>query len=174
MSAAGFFGKIPTRGDFVERGLPRPLTDALEVWSKAGLATFADHRPQSWLQDYLVSPIWRFAGAFSGRVWAGVLCPSVDAAGRYFPIALVAEQSVDEGAETYFSDAEALARDALRPEGFDFSAWANRVSALRRPLSTSAEWRSGAVSRPVDGELFSTPSYADLLESVASETEIPL
>lgn len=171
MSAAGFFGKVPARGDFVERGLPRPLTDALETWAKAGLASFAERRPQSWLQDYLVSPVWRFAGECSGGSWAGVLCPSVDAAGRYFPLAIATEQASSGAGHDFFEDAEELARSALKPEGFDLVAWAARVSALKPPFAVTAGWRSGAILQTISNSLFSEPSYADLLEGVVNDVE---
>jgi type VI secretion system ImpM family protein len=103
---AWLFGKIPAHGDFISRGLPPALHEALDLWLSAELAgartRFADfdHRYQS------AAP-WHFvdrdpAGAWSG----GALCPSVDAVGRRFPI-LVAAPAV--GA----AEAEAVARAAL-------------------------------------------------------------
>ena len=46
---------------------------------------------EEWLPIYLTSPIWRFvlsAGLCGGEVVAGVLMPSVDRVGRYFPFTL--------------------------------------------------------------------------------------
>jgi len=45
----------------------------------------------AWLDYYLTSPIWRFAlrpGVIDEHAWAGVLVPSVDSVGRYFPLTL--------------------------------------------------------------------------------------
>src|SRR5690606_16378250 len=45
----------------------------------------------SWLDIYLTSPIWRFAfseGVIDERVWAGIVLPSVDRVGRYFPFSI--------------------------------------------------------------------------------------
>ena len=47
----------------------------------------------NWLDIYLTSPIWRFAlssGCIDHNAWAGILVPSVDSVGRYFPLTLLA------------------------------------------------------------------------------------
>jgi type VI secretion system protein ImpM len=51
------------------------------------------HDPEGWLNAYLASPSWRFAwlpdaapAPLSGRTWIGVVMPSVDSVGRYFPL----------------------------------------------------------------------------------------
>jgi type VI secretion system protein ImpM len=46
----------------------------------------------AWLEYYLTSPLWRFAlspGACGEDAYAGVLMPSVDRVGRYFPLTIV-------------------------------------------------------------------------------------
>jgi len=48
-----------------------------------------------WLDAYLSGPLWRFAwapGVFDPQWWFGVLMPSVDSVGRYFPL-VVAQAS---------------------------------------------------------------------------------
>ena len=47
-----------------------------------------------WLDVYLTSPAWRFvcaAGACGPRPVMGLMAPSVDQVGRYFPITLACE-----------------------------------------------------------------------------------
>jgi type VI secretion system protein ImpM len=88
----GWHGKLPTLGDFAARRLPHEFIEPWDGWLAAGLATLRASAPEAWLEGYLASPIWRFVllpGALpapcAAQGWAGVLMPSVDRAGRYFP-----------------------------------------------------------------------------------------
>ena len=92
LGAPGWHGKLPSLGDFASRRLPHEFIEAWDGWLAAGLAALRTAGPDRWLDGYLASPIWRFMllpGALRGAVgqqgWAGVLMPSVDRAGRYFP-----------------------------------------------------------------------------------------
>ncbi len=92
----GWYGKLPTLGDFAARRLDASFIDPWDGWLATGLLALREARPQSWLQDYLGSPSWRFLlmpgvlpGAAGEGGWAGVLMPSVDRVGRYFPLTLV-------------------------------------------------------------------------------------
>ena len=90
--APGWHGKLPSLGDFASRRLPHEFVEVWDGWLAAGLAALRADGPDRWLDGYLASPIWRFMllpGALPGPVgqqgWTGVLMPSVDRAGRYFP-----------------------------------------------------------------------------------------
>ena len=88
----GWHGKLPTLGDFASRRLPHEFIEVWDRWLATGLAALKGADAQGWLDGYLTSPIWRFLllpGALPGpsgrQPWSGVLMPSVDRAGRYFP-----------------------------------------------------------------------------------------
>lgn len=92
MDAPGWHGKLPSLGDFASRRLPHEFVEIWDGWLAAGLGALKQSNPQNWLDRYLASPIWRFLllpGAIPEpcglKAWAGVLMPSVDRAGRYFP-----------------------------------------------------------------------------------------
>ncbi|MEN9630473.1 MAG: hypothetical protein RJA10_3701 [Pseudomonadota bacterium] len=94
-SAPGWHGKLPSLGDFASRRLPHEFIEVWDGWLAAGLAALRAAGPERWLDGYLASPIWRFMllpGALPGPVgqqgWVGVLMPSVDRAGRYFPFTM--------------------------------------------------------------------------------------
>ena len=90
---AGFFGKLPKHGDFLSRRLPRAFTDPWDRWLQNAIADSREQMAEDWLNIYLTSPIWRFAlspGLCGDNAWAGVLMPSVDRVGRYFPLTLAA------------------------------------------------------------------------------------
>ncbi|MDJ0943339.1 MAG: type VI secretion system-associated protein TagF [Kiloniellales bacterium] len=87
----GYFGKVPTHGDFVRRALPKDFLDPWDDWLQSAVAFSKQELSESWLEIYLTSPVWRFAlaaGLCGDAVVAGVLMPSVDAVGRYFPMTI--------------------------------------------------------------------------------------
>jgi type VI secretion system protein ImpM len=96
MSAVGWHGKLPSTGDFVSRRLDAEQLAALDGWLAQSLLSLRERAPAAWLDAYLASPSWRFLwmpraapAPFFGSAWIGVMIPSVDAVGRYFPLALV-------------------------------------------------------------------------------------
>ena len=90
----GWYGKLPTLGDFASRRLDPSFIDPWDAWLAEGLSTLQTQAGDAWLDAYLASPVWRFV-LMPGVVgldtaMAGVLMPSVDRVGRYFPLTLVA------------------------------------------------------------------------------------
>ena len=91
----GWFGKLPSIGDFASRRLSPDFVATWDEWLSAGFADWRASSPQAWLEQYLAGPTWRFIlfpGLLPGNcgrtLWAGVLMPSVDRVGRYFPLTL--------------------------------------------------------------------------------------
>jgi type VI secretion system protein ImpM len=83
----GWFGKLPGMGDFAHRRLPDRFRDDWDRWLQDGLAQLRV-RHEDWVARYLDGPVWCFAlaeGVLGARAWIGVLMPSVDGVGRYFP-----------------------------------------------------------------------------------------
>ena len=87
----GWYGKLPSLGDFASRRLSAGFIEAWDAWLAAGMADWCRREPDAWLAHYLAGPSWRFllmpgamAGASAGEkgAWAGVLMPSVDKVGR--------------------------------------------------------------------------------------------
>ena len=90
----GFFGKIPSHGDFVRRAFPSGLSKRWDGWLQAGLTQSREALGEDWLDVYLSSPIWRFclsAGLCGESQWIGAMMPSVDRVGRYYPLTTVTE-----------------------------------------------------------------------------------
>lgn len=91
-AAPGWYGKLPTVGDFAGRRLPPEFVEPWDAWLAAGLGLWRQDDAQ-WLDTYLAMPSLRFTlgGALPQRsspIWVGVLMPSVDSVGRYFPLTL--------------------------------------------------------------------------------------
>lgn len=143
----GFFGKLPTKGDFVTRRLTRGFTDPWDRWLQNAIADSRRQLGDGWLDSYLISPMWRFAlspGVCGEGAWCGVLMPSVDRVGRYFPLTLA--QPMDGGmnavslfteASDWFSAVEDLALAALNEE-LDLARFDERLAALDLPMMSRA------------------------------------
>ncbi|WP_052162392.1 type VI secretion system-associated protein TagF [Aquabacterium sp. NJ1] len=94
-STCGWFGKIASLGDFSARRLPPEFVQRCDDWLSRGVQTSRAQLGERWLNTYLTAPIWRFAwspGIAGPHWWMGVMMPSVDSVGRYFPL-VVAQAS---------------------------------------------------------------------------------
>src|SRR5215470_14234575 len=92
--SVGFYGKLPSHGDFISRSVADAFIDRWDAWLQAGMAQSRQDLGNDWLDLFLTSPVWRFAlerGVIGGNAFAGILLPSVDRVGRYFPLTVVAE-----------------------------------------------------------------------------------
>lgn len=89
----GWFGKLPGMGDFAHRRLPEAFRERLDHWLHDGLLRLRE-RHADWTERYLAGPLWFFVlgnGVAGARAWLGVLMPSVDGVGRYFPFIVATE-----------------------------------------------------------------------------------
>jgi len=93
-SQTGLFGKLPAHGDFIMRNLPSAFIHAWDEWMQHYIAGTKEQMGEEWLDIYLTSPIWRFvfsSGVIDENVWAGIMLPSVDRVGRYYPFSIAAQ-----------------------------------------------------------------------------------
>ncbi|ARB30428.1 type VI secretion system-associated protein TagF [Pseudomonas tolaasii] len=155
----GFFGKVASLGDFVSRRLPSTFLNPWDACLQAGLQCSRERLGEQWLEVYLCSPIWHFAlaaGVCGDSGWAGVMIPSVDRVGRYFPLTLAtAGEDVPllarlERDVLWYGQLERLALSALS-EVFSLDAFDEALLALPSPgcwtpasythdVSTPARW----------------------------------
>lgn len=87
----GCFGKVPAHGDFVWQALPARFVTPWDNWIQEQLLALQEKRPDDWLEIYLCGPIWRFLlqdEALGSSTWCGIITPSVDIVGRYFPFTI--------------------------------------------------------------------------------------
>ncbi len=135
----GYYGKVPTHGDFVSRGLPSSFIDPWDAWLQEAVLTSRQQLGNSWLDCYLTSPIYRFVlapGICGDRGWLGVLMPSVDRVGRYYPmtIGLGNERNVNpfvalQQEAAWFSKAETLALSSLA-DNFNLERFSDELARL--------------------------------------------
>jgi type VI secretion system protein ImpM len=140
LPTVGFYGKLPCRGDFLQRRVPGEFVDPWHAWLQECLTESRRQLRERWLDAYLVSPVWRFvlAGGLCGaRTYAGVLLPSVDRVGRYFPLTIVAGWEVAlspfvlaGSQDSWFELVQALALEALEAPLLDLDDFDRRVAAM--------------------------------------------
>lgn len=119
----GLYGKLPSHGDFVSRDLPPAFINIWDEWLQRGLLSSQETLGDNWLEFYLTSPVWRFAlssGSVDQSSWAGVMIPSVDRVGRYYPFTLLSKMNADtvcfdviSSATDWFIQLENLALEGL-------------------------------------------------------------
>jgi type VI secretion system protein ImpM len=120
---AGWYGKIPSLGDFASRRLSAAFIEVWDSWLQRSIAASRASLGDRWLEIYLTSPIWRFAlmpEALGTSAWAGILMPSVDKVGRHFPLTIAIELSETMNAplsilsaQSWFAELETVALAAL-------------------------------------------------------------
>lgn len=96
----GWYGKLPALGDFAGRRLPPLFVEPWDHWLASGMAYWRQG-DDTWPQAFLAAPTWRFVlGAevpfAQSPGYAGVLMPSVDRVGRYFPLTVVRPRAAGE------------------------------------------------------------------------------
>jgi type VI secretion system protein ImpM len=134
----GFFGKLPSRGDFVRAGLSRAITMAWDCWLQDVLPTAHEELEASLGR----APVWRFgfgAGVCGPRAACGLLLPSADRVGRGFPLRIAAESAMTSDA--FLDTAEHIGLAAIR-EAMSPEMLALHLRNAPRPLPASATCRA--------------------------------
>lgn len=192
--AVGWSGKLPSNGDFVSRRVPAAFSEPWERWLAAVLAGSREALRERWREAFLQAPAWRFVlagGVLGADGWAGLLLPSVDSVGRYYPLTLVCAlpaKALDPAAtllaaRAWFGEIETIALDALAPSA-DIDALDAALTSIRFPSSSIAPApASGAGAKPScawlaeDSEIFAgrmllsegLPSIAQYCEMLTGE-----
>ena len=160
----GWYGKLPTLGDFASRRLQASFIDPWDAWLAEGIAGLRVQDEAAWLDHYLASPVWRFVlmpGVIGlDTAMAGVLMPSVDRVGRYFPLTLIAPIAPTPSTP---ADTEALlawlhqlddaAADALHDDWTVDQLEAELERLPPPPLSASASPGTAALDAVLQGQL---------------------
>lgn len=89
-----FFGKLPSRGDFVRNRDGDPITERLDRWLTMGVERLAQDPRWKEVYDNAPKAYFAFLGPQSRQALAGHLTAGTDASGRRFPFAMVAHFDV--------------------------------------------------------------------------------
>jgi type VI secretion system protein ImpM len=177
----GWYGKLPSLGDFASRRLPAEFIRTWDEWLQEVLRATRARLGEGWLDRYLTMPIWRFMllpGLVEKSGWTGVLMPSVDRVGRQFPLTLAVALSSDAGAAhavfesaDWFADLEDAALGVLdptrAPDDLEM-ALANR--AFTPPPAEEFDGSGGVLRRLPSTEAFERLAKAESLRAWASQS----
>jgi type VI secretion system protein ImpM len=119
----GWYGKIPAVGDFASRRLTPAFVAGLDTWLQEALRHSKECLGEEWLDAFLTSHVWRFClfpGVHGDENWLGIVMPSIDRVGRYFPLTVAASGDVrlvvgllDGSATAWLNEVERAARSTL-------------------------------------------------------------
>jgi len=180
---AGFYGKLPARGDFVRSGLPRDFTDPWDAWLAQAIAGSRARMGEHWLPAFLEAPVWRFVLApqlCGERAVSGLMLPSVDRAGRYFPLTFAAlfDGSAAAADAAWLDRCESAGRAALEQDATpeQIGAMLGAPAAARSPGEIgplqSLWWTDGAPRVPATNLVISgMPDacvYATMLDATTA------
>ncbi|HEY5808852.1 MAG TPA: type VI secretion system-associated protein TagF [Povalibacter sp.] len=144
-SRIAWFGKLPSHGDFLQRRAPDEFINIWDPWLQECVAQSRAQLGERWLDVYLTSPVWRFflsGGVTGASSYAGIMLPSVDRVGRYFPLTVFAELPADlppmaiaiRGRD-WLKKIESLALHALESDDFEIDDFDAAVQASAEELS---------------------------------------
>jgi type VI secretion system protein ImpM len=148
MASYGFFGKLPARGDFVSAGLPRSFIGSWDAWLQRVLPTVFQSLADGWKD----APVWRFRlcpGVCGADPVLGVLLPSRDRVGRFFPltIACLSIEADPESIVTAEATGQAAITQELAPEMLAQLLADIRIehcrSTVRVPRDATMWWTGG-------------------------------
>jgi type VI secretion system protein ImpM len=165
----GLFGKVPNRGDFVERRVHPGFRTVWDQWLQDGLSASHEVLGENWLDIYLVSPIWRFAlstEVCGEAAYSGVMVPSVDCVGRYFPLTVIASlppqtpclSLLSEGV-AWFKSIESVLLNILDGTLSDLDEIERILSDLERRRRRSTPRRKSSRGRKLDGACRGSRSF---------------
>ena len=138
----GYFGKLPMRGDFIRRNLAPEFIQIWDNWLQSVIDTSRNNLHDQWLNYYLVSPVWRYYFTLADNdVYTGVVLPSVDKVGRYFPFTIAANIKDSPSVSAFitnntqwYNTLENLALSALE-ENISYEQLNTQVDSLLRSIN---------------------------------------
>ncbi len=150
--APAWYGKIASLGDFAQRRLPIAFVQASDAWLSRTMVACRQQLGEHWLDGYLTSPVMRFAwapgvagvaGGADAGWWFGVLMPSCDNVGRYFPL-LIAQRRTRPPLDRIALDHLELWFEHLAAAATRTLAARATVEGFEQALSDAPPWPSAA------------------------------
>lgn len=187
----GLFGKLSSKPDYIAIEAPRGFLSVFEPWLQACVASSHQQLGGDWREAFLAAPIWRFwlGSDISGATILGAFMPSIDDAGKYFPLALFA--AADPGMampppefdahDAWFMAAENLLLSTLGP-GMTFEKTMVALERLAPPAAYAPVAATqgatclsgGGAFAPIDGSspsrVFASLRLADWAAAYASRS----
>jgi type VI secretion system protein ImpM len=159
LMAAGLFGKLPAKRDFIGTNASRRFLEVWEPWLQSGVAMSKQMLGDAWIETYNRAPIWRY--------WLGAdFC--VDGVGRAFPLAIFVGEGLAslpppelEQNDAWFEAAEAVLLEALEP-GATLEAIAEKAMGLPPPALERRTIKDHGLEELADGAVLARDVGAEV------------
>lgn len=95
----GWYGKLPTTGDFLQRRLPASVVNHWAHWCHNGLVELQRNLAEYDAHAFSAAPVWNFiipATLGSRYIQMGCMLPARDSVGRHYPICAMRLFTPDE------------------------------------------------------------------------------
>ncbi|MBS0447974.1 MAG: type VI secretion system-associated protein TagF [Proteobacteria bacterium] len=173
--APAWHGKVTAAGDFVSRRMPEALLARCDAWLSGVMSSGQARHGDRWRQSYLTAPVLRFAwapGVHGEAWWFGVLMPSCDSVGRYFPLLVIQQRDrPPRGREAL----EHLERwfDHLADAALHTLQEAASIAAFEQALQQAPPWPDSVAGAPTTAlaghwTFYAVPRQASLHESLGA------
>jgi type VI secretion system protein ImpM len=178
-AAPGWYGKVVMLGDFAHRRLPPSVVDTSDHWLSQSISASRVQLGSRWLDTYLTGPVWQFAwapGIVDGQWWFGVLMPSVDAVGRYFPLLVCASDQNPPMSTQALSALSNWYAHASQAALGTLQAGAS-LESFEADLALAPRWQDDGATAPLEVEaapkrqhlmLHGAPTLADWAQALAA------
>ncbi|PIE43013.1 MAG: type VI secretion system-associated protein TagF [Gammaproteobacteria bacterium] len=179
----GLYGKLPAHGDFVQHNLDPTFVSVWDNWLQKSLLASQQDLQESWLDLYLVGPIWRFTlsrGVIDENAcWTGIMVPSVDKVYRYYPLTVATPLPYDTAvsvfmnrAGAWFTEMENIIIEAMEM-GWTLEHIAYKLSdpglgteqfRTTEDVASEKDFQTVIhIDNPEDRLLHTTPAFSDFL-----------
>lgn len=174
----GFYGKLPSRGDFIVDAIPRACVDAWDRWARESLHAGRAALSARWTERWMAAPIWRFrlpAGICGRDALIGAFLPSIDRVGRQFPLFVLAgaaDSVALEGGGLWLESAVDQAVAAITEDHPpDVLAAGLRGDFADRTLTVQGWWTEGGPYRAASHEDWTGLPNAQDFAAMISDAE---
>jgi type VI secretion system ImpM family protein len=173
-SQAMLHGKLPARGDFIAVCMTATLGATWQPWIDENLSWLKQDLGNDWAHSLMEWPMQEFCllpdEPNQPSCLIGVICPSVDSVGRFYPLTVFALWPVASAPTAWYSQARAFLNHALEPQ----NPYETTVQALEA-LATSAEISSLAwIETEAFRSLWRVPSAQRFLSTEGLPAPRPL
>ena len=147
----GLFGKLSAKRDYISIATPRNFLEVWEPWIQSCMSASQHQLGERWQNAFLRAPLWRFwvGSEICGTSFMGVIMPSLDGVGRYYPLTLHAiadaetsllQPDVDPQQEWFAAAEDFLLTTLDTTISFEtISATLDALAAPAQQLKTDAE-----------------------------------
>ena len=180
---------MPCLADFASRRLPSDFIEKWDAWLQRSIAASRERLGERWLDVYLTSPMWRFVlgpGVCGDGAWAGLLVPSVDKVGRYFPLTFaqpLGPRTFDLDAivskQAWYAELERVALSALNID-YTVDALEQALAGNRFPSDNAvvgdprareiADWLENSAGTPLNRDFSSSDALVAAMHRTAGLT----